>query len=128
MANTDAAYPLRLFSYGTLRDPNVQRANFGRLLDGQADVLPGHELAMVEITDPDVVAVSGMAVHPIVRPTGDPRDGVEGTVFSVSAAELAAADEYEVDDYVRVQVVLRSGLEAWVYISSAALEDPPAHP
>jgi hypothetical protein len=29
---------------------------------------------------------------------------------------LTAADEYEVDDYVRVAVPLRSGGEAWVYV------------
>jgi len=37
-------------------------------------------------------------------------------VFAVDAADLAAADEYEVDDYTRVAVPLRSGREAWVYV------------
>jgi gamma-glutamylcyclotransferase (GGCT)/AIG2-like uncharacterized protein YtfP len=41
---------------------------------------------------------------------------VEGTVFAISEADLAAADEYEVDDYVRVAVPLRSGRTAWVYV------------
>jgi gamma-glutamylcyclotransferase (GGCT)/AIG2-like uncharacterized protein YtfP len=41
---------------------------------------------------------------------------VEGTVFTVSAAELAAADEYEVDVYTRIAVPLRSGQQAWVYV------------
>ncbi|GAA1002555.1 gamma-glutamylcyclotransferase [Acrocarpospora pleiomorpha] len=102
----------------------MQMANFGRRLDGQPDVLPGYELTMVEIIDPEVVTVSGAAVHPIVRPTGNPDDGVEGTVFSISAAELAAADDYEVDDYTRVQVILRSGLDAWVYIQADPLREP----
>jgi hypothetical protein len=30
--------------------------------------------------------------------------------------ELAAADEYEVDDYRRITVPLRSGDRAWVYV------------
>jgi hypothetical protein len=30
--------------------------------------------------------------------------------------ELAAADEYEVDDYRRITVSLRSGDRAWVYV------------
>jgi len=37
-------------------------------------------------------------------------------VFEISETELAAADEYEVDDYHRVAVPLRSGDRAWVYV------------
>jgi len=37
-------------------------------------------------------------------------------VFRISADELAAADRYEVSDYVRVLVPLRSGRQAWVYV------------
>jgi len=41
---------------------------------------------------------------------------VEGTVFCITADELLAADDYEVDDYTRVLVPLRSGVRAWVYV------------
>lgn len=44
------------------------------------------------ITDPHVVATSG------------------------SETDLAAADEYEVDAYRRIEVPLRSGATAWVYV------------
>jgi hypothetical protein len=37
-------------------------------------------------------------------------------VFRLDDAELAAADGYEVDAYVRVQVPLRSGRAAWAYV------------
>jgi hypothetical protein len=37
-------------------------------------------------------------------------------VFEVTTAELAAADEYEVADYKRVSVRLKSGVQAWVYV------------
>jgi hypothetical protein len=57
-----------LFSYGTLRQREVQEAIFGR--------------------------------------------AVEGTVFRVSTTDLAAADDYEVDDYRRITVPLRSGEQA----------------
>ena len=33
-----------LFSYGTLRDTVVQMANFGQLLSGRPDSLPGYTL------------------------------------------------------------------------------------
>jgi len=106
----------RLFSYGTLQLPAVQRATFGRLLQGQADALIGFRRTMVKIDDPQVVATSGEAYHPIVEASGDPHDRVDGTVFAISAAELAQADEYEVDDYQRVAARLASGTQAWVYV------------
>ena len=107
-----------LFSYGTLQDPAVQRANFGRELEGRRDRLPGYEVALLEITDPDVLAVSGKTHHPVVRHTGDDEDGVDGTVFEVSDDELEAADKYEVDDYSRLLVSLGSGVRAWVYVGT----------
>jgi gamma-glutamylcyclotransferase (GGCT)/AIG2-like uncharacterized protein YtfP len=105
-----------LFSYGTLRQPEVQRATFGRELDGRLDAIVGYELDYVTITDPHVVATSGSNRHPILRPTDRPGAAVEGTVFAISAADLAAADEYEVDDYRRITVPLRSGEQVWVYV------------
>ena len=107
-----------LFSYGTLQLENVQRSSFGRRLDGQPDAMPGYTRTMVEITDPAVLAASGERFHPIVSPSGDPSDEVAGTVFRISAEELAAADRYEVEDYQRVQVRLTSGREAWVYVKA----------
>jgi gamma-glutamylcyclotransferase (GGCT)/AIG2-like uncharacterized protein YtfP len=106
----------RLFSYGTLQQENVQLATFGRLLAGQADALVGFKQELVEITDPDVIAKSGKRFHPIVIQSGDDADRVPGTVFEITPAELAAADEYEVADYERVEAPLASGLTAWVYV------------
>ncbi|HXO53262.1 MAG TPA: gamma-glutamylcyclotransferase family protein [Mycobacterium sp.] len=105
-----------LFSYGTLRQPEVQRATFGRELDGSPDAIVGYDLDYVTITDPHVIATSGSDRHPILRQTDRPGAAVEGTVFAISQADLAAADEYEVDDYRRVAVPLRSGERAWVYV------------
>src|SRR5262249_2435417 len=48
-----------LFSYGTLRQPEVQRATFGREIDGSPDAIVGYELDHVTITDPHVIATSG---------------------------------------------------------------------
>ncbi|GAA4709351.1 gamma-glutamylcyclotransferase family protein [Phytohabitans rumicis] len=107
-----------LFSYGTLRDPAVQQATFGRLLTGQGDHLPGYAVTMLEITDPDVLAVSGQTHHPILVETGDEADSVPGAVFELTDDELVAADGYEVDDYYRVLVSLASGIRAWVYVAA----------
>jgi gamma-glutamylcyclotransferase (GGCT)/AIG2-like uncharacterized protein YtfP len=105
-----------LFSYGTLRQRDVQLATFGRELNGQPDAIIGYDLDYVTITDPHVIATSGSARHPILRSTNRPDAHVDGTVFTISDAELAAADEYEVDDYRRISVPLRSGARAWVYV------------
>ncbi|WP_291833496.1 gamma-glutamylcyclotransferase family protein [Brevundimonas sp.] len=106
-----------LFSYGTLQDPRVQEANFGRRLDGSVDALPGYDRTLVEITDPEVIAESGLTHHPIVRPTADGGGRIDGTVFHITEAELRAADDYEVDDYHRILVTLQSGRVAWVYVA-----------
>jgi gamma-glutamylcyclotransferase (GGCT)/AIG2-like uncharacterized protein YtfP len=105
-----------LFSYGTLRQRDVQLTTFGRELNGHDDAIVGFELDYVTITDPHVIATSGSDRHPILKPTDRPDAHVDGTVFEISAEDLAAADEYEVDDYVRVRVPLRSGAQAWVYV------------
>jgi len=107
----------QLFSYGTLQLPSVQEANFGRLLQGQADSLIGWRQDMVEITDPEVLAESGERFHPILRRTDKQTDTVAGTVFLISEQELAQADAYEVADYHRVEVPLASGICAWVYVA-----------
>jgi gamma-glutamylcyclotransferase (GGCT)/AIG2-like uncharacterized protein YtfP len=62
------------------------------------------------------VATSGLRFHPVVAESGDGNDTVEGSVFEVTDAELAAADAYEVSDYKRVAARLRSGETAWVYV------------
>jgi len=87
-----------LFSYGTLQYSEVQKASFGRLLEGTDDSMPGLRKDMVEITDPDVLAKSGEHFHPIVSP-------------SANAADKVA-------DYKRIEVTLKSGIRAWVYVKA----------
>jgi gamma-glutamylcyclotransferase (GGCT)/AIG2-like uncharacterized protein YtfP len=110
---------IALFSYGTLRQPEVQLANYGRLLEGEPDRLAGYRLVPVEIADPDVVRVSGKAVHTIAVASGDPADRISGFLFMLTEAELAATDAYETDAYARVEATLQSGRSAWVYVSVA---------
>ncbi|MFC8525766.1 gamma-glutamylcyclotransferase family protein [Nocardia sp. NPDC057227] len=104
-----------LFSYGTLRRPGVQRSVFGRELDGHPDEITGYELGQVTITDAAVIAASGSAEHPVLRPASG-ESGIPGMVYEVGDDDLRAADAYEVDDYTRILVPLRSGARAWVYV------------
>jgi len=105
-----------LFSYGTLRQREVQLNVFGRELEGRPDAIVGFDLDYVTITDPHVIATSGSDRHPILRPSDREGATVEGTAFTVADAELLAADDYEVDDYQRISVPLSSGDSAWVYV------------
>ena len=106
----------RVFSYGTLRQADVQQSLFGRQVPTVADTLPGYRIDWLTITDPDVIATSGSDRHPILRP-GSAADVVPGAYLELDDDELAEADAYEVDDYVRAAVTLGSGTPAWVYLA-----------
>lgn len=105
-----------LFTYGTLQFAEVQLDTFGRVVAGDADVLPGYTIDYTEIDDARVVGISGLSVHPVLRATGNPVDKVMGKVLHITAEELDAADEYEVSLYRRTAVTLTSGRTAWVYV------------
>lgn len=107
-----------LFSYGTLQLASVQMSPFGRLLEGEDDAMTGYRTEMIEITDPDVLSQSGQRFHPLVVPSDRAGDEVPGKVFRITAPELAAADAYEVSDYKRVEVSLKSGRRAWVFVKA----------
>lgn len=107
-----------LFSYGTLQLEPVQLDTFGRRLAGSPDELVGFEKSFVEIADPEVVRTSGQTHHPIVKPTSREADRVAGMVFEITDTELESADEYEEEQYRRVEVILGSGTRAWVYVDA----------
>lgn len=106
-----------LFSYGTLQLERVQLDTFGRELEGSTDILIGFQLSILKIEDKAVIAASGLTEHPVLIYTNCILDRVEGTVFYITKDELLQADDYEVDDYKRIEVILNSGKKAWVYVS-----------
>lgn len=107
-----------LFSYGTLREPEVQLAIFGHRIHGVPDAIAGYKLRAYVITDEKAIAISGRAEHTMLEPSNDPRDRIEGMVFDLTPAELAQADAYEDKAYRRVQIRLHSGSDAWVYVKA----------
>ena len=117
-ASSEASVPL--FSYGTLQLPEVQRATYGRLLEGSPDVMTGYRLVPLTITNPEVVALSGEPVHMIACRTGGETDRIPGIVYMITPAELEATDDYEGDAYGRIEVRLESGRAAFVYIGPDA--------
>lgn len=107
-----------LFSYGTLREADVQMSTFGRLLDGRADELIGFVLSVFRVTDAEFVAKSGKADHAMVRASGNDMDRIRGVVFEVTDDELARADRYEPAGYKRVLARVASGKDVWVYVAA----------
>lgn len=111
-------YSEKFFSYGSLQYESVQLSLFGRKLNGIQDILTKYQLSELEITDPNVIEISGKAIHSILKHTGKESDEVCGMVFDISPQELQQADQYEVKDYKRASIQLHSGIIAWVYISA----------
>jgi len=107
-----------LFSYGTLRQEEVQLSTFGRKLEGQTDTLVGYVLKMIQIADADFAAKNG-AHHRNLEFTGVASDFVEGMAFAVTQQELEQSDKYEPAEYERVPVKLKSGLDAYVYLRTS---------
>ncbi|MDR6404126.1 MULTISPECIES: gamma-glutamylcyclotransferase family protein [Chryseobacterium] len=105
-----------LFSYGTLQKEEVQIETFGRILQGEKDILKGYKLKMLEITDPEVLRKSNQKYHPILEFSGNADDEVEGVLFGVTNEEILQADEYEVDDYKRIETVFKSGKVGFIYV------------
>jgi gamma-glutamylcyclotransferase (GGCT)/AIG2-like uncharacterized protein YtfP len=110
-----------LFSCGTL---SRRRAvvDVRKAAQGQPDELPGFEAS---------ISVTQQHANVVFNGGADSRVG--GTVFEITDAELAAADEYEQRaKYVRITATLASGKQAWVYVDGsialrhAVLADVPA--
>ena len=105
-----------LFSYGTLQLEAVQMTLFGRPLTGTPDALPEYQTTLLHSDDPATIALIGATSHPIAKHTGRSADSVSGTLFTLTPAELARADEYETPPYERKAVLLLSGVRAWAYV------------
>ncbi|MES1227129.1 MAG: gamma-glutamylcyclotransferase family protein [Armatimonadota bacterium] len=106
----------RLFVYGTLRQPEVQRAVFGRPVEGVEATLFGWKIDTITISDERVLALSGTNIHRVLRP-GGATDRVDGMILTLTQTELQAADEYETNDYKRMKAGLGAGGYAWVYVA-----------
>ncbi|MEU2513704.1 GDSL-type esterase/lipase family protein [Streptomyces syringium] len=111
--------PHVLFSFGTLMDERVQTALFGQAVPSYPAALVGYTTRPLPITDEAVIATSGLDVHlSLERKYGAE---VKGAVLHLTDDDLAAADAYEVDDYVRRRVLLSSGQTAWAYLDAKPL-------
>jgi gamma-glutamylcyclotransferase (GGCT)/AIG2-like uncharacterized protein YtfP len=105
MDKTASSIDELLFVYGTLRDPEMQRAVTGRGQEGIAATLEGYACRSVKIEREE---------YPIAVPSLN--SSIDGVLLSVAAAELTLYDEYETIAYERIRVSLKCGTDAWCYV------------
>src|SRR5215210_6477370 len=107
-----------LFSYGTLQREEVQISIFGRVLAGIKDVLRGYKIETIEIRDEVFLSRGEEKQQRTLVASGNGLDFIAGTVLELTEEELLLADQYEPDNYSRVEVILASGKGAWIYVAS----------
>ena len=100
----------KLFSYGTLRSKQIQMQVFNKVLTGAPDQLLGYKLKSLQIEEE-----FGMADYVVAVPSDDLSDIIYGVVYTISNTDLAKVDIFESNSYKRVQVRLKSGIQAWIY-------------
>ncbi|MFH0712528.1 MAG: gamma-glutamylcyclotransferase family protein [Candidatus Jorgensenbacteria bacterium] len=94
----------KLFVYGTLKEPEIQKEAIGRIAGGVPDVLKKYRKTEMPIDGEN---------YPVIVP--DENGVVYGLILEVSPEELKMLDDYEVE-YKRIEVVLEGGTSAWVYV------------
>ncbi|MEO8237219.1 MAG: gamma-glutamylcyclotransferase family protein [Flavobacterium sp.] len=103
----------QIFSYGTLQSKEIQMQVFNKVLTGVPDQLPGYKLKDLQIEEE-----FGMEDYFVAMPSENPSDEINGIVFTISGEDLDKADQFESNAYKRIQITLKSGIIAWVYIES----------
>lgn len=95
----------KLFIYGTLINPEIQKEVFGRKIKGVSGVLKGYKKSEIEIKN---------QTYPIIIPNNS--SAIRGLVIEVTEDEFKKIDKYETNAYQRKAVVLESGIHVLVYV------------
>ncbi len=106
----------RLFTFGTLQDPDIQRAVFGTVIEGTKDVLEGYIIDHIEYREQDDNLLSGPRRYLAIEPSENSSEFIPGIVIELTEDQLDRADAYEGPAYARIKVVLASGRMSWVYV------------
>lgn len=93
-----------LFAYGTLLDKNTQDCVFGHAIPGRPDYLTDYKRVVRTFkcgTYPDIIF--------------EKKSIVSGMILELTDMEIEQCDRYEGDEYERITVALKSGINAFVY-------------
>lgn len=94
----------KLFTYGSLRNSEIQQKLFNRILTGTLDTLIDYEKGNV--------VIEGKIFNVAISKAGSQ---IEGEVYELDQKELERSDRYEGNSYKRVRITLLSGTEGWIY-------------
>ncbi len=103
-----------IFAYGTLNDTTIQLKLYNRKLKGTPDQVKQYYLSSITVNENNI-----LNTYPIAIYSGKQSDVISGMVYEITPQELAATDIYEGAEYKRVQVLLQSGVRAWIYIGGS---------
>jgi hypothetical protein len=81
----------------------------------QPDALVGYKKERIKIKVEMAVDLSREEEDVVISYSGNDSEVVDDVVLSVTQ-ELEKADDYETEDYKRINATLRSGKSAWVYV------------
>ncbi|OGN27693.1 MAG: hypothetical protein A2941_01760 [Candidatus Yanofskybacteria bacterium RIFCSPLOWO2_01_FULL_49_17] len=94
----------KLFVYGTLREPEVQKKVIGRVAAGTEDTLDDYGLSEI--------VIEGEKFPAAIPKIGE---SIAGQVIKITPEELKLIDDYETEAYKRVKATLKSKIIAWVF-------------
>lgn len=97
----------KIFSYGTLMLPKIQKDLFDRIIVGKKDILNNYIKKSIIIEKEKYPCIFFQE-----------KSQVEGFIIEVTPEELSVTDKYEGQEYKRIKVLLNSGLESWVYMAN----------
>lgn len=95
---------IRVFSYGTLQDPNVQKILTNRFWRGFPAQIKGWKVIELYLTS---------GTYPCLIPGVDL---IDGFVFELTEDELLLVDAYEGESYQRILSHTIDNLEIYLYI------------
>lgn len=103
----------KLFAYGNLREKDIQETVFGRILEGVPESLVGYAVKEIQIEEE-----YGIDTYPIITPTQNQDDTIDGILYDLTLRELQLADTYEGKHYKRIRVQLKSNEVAWAFTAT----------
>lgn len=96
---------IKLFSYGTIQNPDVQKQLFGCELLPATATIKGYKV------------VCDLKIEGVIYPrlSTDPNGTVSGSIYELNEAQLNILDEYETNAYCRKSIVTNNGITVQVF-------------
>ncbi len=98
----------KIFSYGTLCDPIIQKSVFDRTFDVDQD--------MDYISGWDIIRVKMYGDYYNVLIPGDSSSIIMGAIVNIPDELLELVDEYEGEEYKRISIKTMTGNDCQVYV------------